>query len=280
MVAISSVVVPRVPAEVHATTSDIAGVISQDGVARESDVDVRKQLIARVQSFIDALRPLSQRGPLRVLEAGCGSATHFHFGEDAELVGLDISPSQLARNPLVSGRVLADVQACPLATGSFDAAVCWEVLEHVPDPGRALRHLSRVLRPGGLLVIAVPHVRSLKGVITRVTPHWFHVWAYRHLFGVANAGRNGAGPFPTYARDVLTPSRLTELAATCKLDVLYAAAYEARKQRVLRTRYGVNGILWTAVKSVTRVFSAGRLQAEDTDLVFALVRQPDAAAGG
>jgi SAM-dependent methyltransferase len=204
------------------------------------------------------------------LEAGCGSASHFGFTPDVQLVGLDLSSAQLARNITSTGRIQGDIETCPLRSGSFDIVVCWEVLEHVPRPEVALEHLTRVLRPGGVLVLAVPHVRSLKGLATRFTPHWFHVWAYRHLFGMQHAGTPGLGPFPTYARSVLAPDRLLSFASQAGLNVVYAAAYEALKQRRLRRQVGLRGAAWQLFKRTTRTATLGRVEPEQTDLIIAL----------
>jgi SAM-dependent methyltransferase len=55
--------------------------------------------------------------------------------------------------------VRADVSsALPFRDGSFDAAVCTEVLEHVADPRGVLHELARVVRPGGRVVVTVPFV--------------------------------------------------------------------------------------------------------------------------
>ncbi|MCC6166438.1 MAG: methyltransferase domain-containing protein [Caldilineaceae bacterium] len=50
----------------------------------------------------------------------------------------------------------ANAAALPLAADSFDAVVCAELLEHVPDPRRVLVEAARVLRPGGSLVLTIP----------------------------------------------------------------------------------------------------------------------------
>jgi SAM-dependent methyltransferase len=53
----------------------------------------------------------------------------------------------------------ADVLELPFGDESFDAAVCFEVIEHVEDPRRLVAELARVLRPGGLLFISTPNAR-------------------------------------------------------------------------------------------------------------------------
>jgi len=46
-------------------------------------------------------------------------------------------------------------------SGSFDIVTLWYVLEHVEDPSGLLKEVRRVLRPGGVLGIAVPNLQSL-----------------------------------------------------------------------------------------------------------------------
>lgn len=50
-------------------------------------------------------------------------------------------------------QILGDAQALGLADGSVDAVLCTEVLEHLPEPQRAIDEMHRVLRPGGTLLL-------------------------------------------------------------------------------------------------------------------------------
>ena len=90
-----------------------------------------------------------------VLDAGSGrGAWASIICQRATRESVDIAPK--------SGEVvtwIADLTEMPVVpSGRYDAAVCHQVLEHVPDPAAAVRELHRVLKPGGALVISVPHL--------------------------------------------------------------------------------------------------------------------------
>jgi SAM-dependent methyltransferase len=56
----------------------------------------------------------------------------------------------------------ADIQNMHMISNDqYDSALCIEVLEHVPDPFLAVREIQRILKPGGLLILSVPHLSRL-----------------------------------------------------------------------------------------------------------------------
>jgi len=59
-------------------------------------------------------------------------------------------------SPAHSPDTLADAAELPFVADCFDAVVCTEVLEHVPEPRRVLSEAHRILRPGGRLLLTVP----------------------------------------------------------------------------------------------------------------------------
>jgi SAM-dependent methyltransferase len=60
--------------------------------------------------------------------------------------------------------VEGDATALPFGDGSLDAVVLLDVLEHVPEPRAAVAEARRVLRPGGVIVLSVPH----RGLLARL----------------------------------------------------------------------------------------------------------------
>ncbi len=100
----------------------------------------------------------------RVLDAGCGSGPLAETlrAEGAIVTGMDSSPAMvdLARRRLGDDADLrvADLGApLPFDDGSFDTVVASLVLHYLQDWAAPLGELRRVLRPGGRLVLSVPH---------------------------------------------------------------------------------------------------------------------------
>ena len=78
------------------------------------------------------------------------------LSEDAVYAGVDVEG---ARDFGMRKRVditYYDGSALPFGDASFDHVLCTEVLEHVPDPALFLADISRILRPGGSLILTVP----------------------------------------------------------------------------------------------------------------------------
>jgi 2-polyprenyl-3-methyl-5-hydroxy-6-metoxy-1,4-benzoquinol methylase len=114
---------------------------------------------SRFRAVLDALDPHPGE---EILEVGCGSG--YYTRELARLgavvTATEYAPSALAQARRNVGEVadfrLEDAQRLSFADASFDKVLSSEVIEHVPDPERAVSEASRVLRPGGLLVVSTP----------------------------------------------------------------------------------------------------------------------------
>jgi SAM-dependent methyltransferase len=223
-----------------------------------------QELQAVVADFV------SHRDGIRVLEAGCGSLTHVDLGERAHVVGIDVSEIQLAKNAGLDEKILGDVESHDFPPASFDAVVCWYVFEHLKHPERAVARFARSLRPGGIVVLALPNAHSVKGLITKFTPFRFHVWVRRRLLGRAHAGTPGHGPFPTFLRFSVAPQPLRRLAARHGLSVSYFGMFEDPKQAAIRKKFGLVGPVWRWVQGSTRALSGGRLDTARTECLVVL----------
>ena len=214
----------------------------------------------------------SGRAGLRALEAGAGKRTRLRLPAGAHLVGVDTDADAIARNPDLTERVVADLADYTPPAAGFDLVTCWYVLEHADDPAGLLDRLAGWTAPGGLLVLAVPHLHSPKAIVTKLTPHRFHVWCRRRLFGFPNAGRPGFGPYPTTLRRAIAPRPLARRLAGHGLVPVFEGYFEDAKQAGLRRRVRLTGRGWRLVCALTRTLSLGLLDARRTEYVAVFQR--------
>jgi SAM-dependent methyltransferase len=112
--------------------------------------------------FHAVMRALDPRPGEEILEVGCGSGyyTRELVRRGAAVTATEYTPSALAQARRNVGELaefrLEDAQSLGFGDESFDKVLLSEVIEHVPVPERAVAEASRVLRPGGLLVVSTP----------------------------------------------------------------------------------------------------------------------------
>ncbi len=116
---------------------------------------------------------LGIRPGFRVLDIGSGPGRHTaaaYQHKDVTAVGADLSFSDLeeAKKRLeyhdelgYSGGgawalTTADITALPFRDSYFDAVICSEVMEHIPDDGKAASEIARIVKPGCVLAVSVP----------------------------------------------------------------------------------------------------------------------------
>ena len=115
---------------------------------------------------IDEITP---DGPVLDVGAGDGNLIDALRARGRDATGLERNPAR------------ADLRDESLAEmeGEWAAVVFWHSLEHLPNPGDAIRHASRLLVPGGTLVVAVPNSDSVQAQV--FGDHWLHLDLPRHL---------------------------------------------------------------------------------------------------
>lgn len=135
----------------------------QRALSQSHDLMVRRAAI---------LHMLNLRVGERVLELGCGGgflaveAARF-VGPSGRVIAIDTSPEQITTATQICAGFdwvecrVADANALPFDDGLFDAVFCNQVIEYMPDLGRALGETRRVLRSGGRFVVMATNWSSL-----------------------------------------------------------------------------------------------------------------------
>ncbi len=177
-----------------ATTPDLAALRGHPSYVWRAGQERRFNL---VQRYV----PLTGK---RILDIGCGLGMYVRrFRQCSDAVyGVDVEVDRVKQGAASLPNLAAAVgEHLPFQDGSLDVVFLHEVLEHVDDDAQVLREVSRVLRPGGHVVIYVPNRGYFfethgfylgKRFIFRLLPfvNWFpdpirnifahHVRAYRY----------------------------------------------------------------------------------------------------
>jgi SAM-dependent methyltransferase len=211
--------------------------------------------------------------PLDILEAGCGQAWWLDLGSvPYVLCGVDVDRKALEIRKYQKGDlheiIEGDLRSVSLARHRFDVIYCSFVLEHVKEADVVLQNFDRWLKPGGLLIVRVPDPHSVRGFVTRITPHWFHVFFYKRVLRRKSAGQPGHGPYATFFHPWVSRRGIHD----------YCAAYGF----TVREEHGEHqpdgeGVVGSMIRLFTRIASAlslGRLTASHANLLYVLEKAP------
>ncbi len=123
-----------------------------------------------------------------VLDIGCGRGALLAAlaGLGARGIGLErVATGSFSGHAGLQLRV-GELSEQRFPAASFDAVVLWHVLEHLGNPQETLAEIGRIIKPGGLLLIAVPNNASWQA--RYFGSRWFHLDLPRHLHFFGHAG--------------------------------------------------------------------------------------------
>jgi SAM-dependent methyltransferase len=122
----------------------------------------------------------------RLLDAGAGEQPYRKFCDHLKYVSQDFA--QYDHNSTSGGLqmpewdygkldIVSDITAIPEPDQSFDAILCSEVFEHIPDPIAAIKEFSRLMKKGGTLIITAPF-----SSLTHFAPYHFATGFNRYFY--------------------------------------------------------------------------------------------------
>lgn len=159
-----------------------------DASMRNADPAELAKFASLAQSWWDPAgpsKPLHELNPLRlryvenavglreaqVLDVGCGGGilSEAMARSGARVIGIDLSQAVLDVAELhalegklaIEYRAIAAEELAAARPGSFDLVTCMEMLEHVPDPAKALAALGSLVKPGGHVIVSTLNRKPL-----------------------------------------------------------------------------------------------------------------------
>ncbi len=177
----------------------------------------------------------------RILDAGAGeqrfrqSCGHLEYvSQDfAEYDGSgDQSGLQMGTWDNSGLDIICDITDIPEPNASFDSIICTEVLEHLPNPLEAIQEFSRLLKPGGDLILTAPFCS-----LTHFAPYHYATGFNRYFYELQ---------LPSHGFDIveLTPNG----------NFFEYLAQELRRLHSVADRYTEEGLAWLDWQALRRIF--------------------------
>jgi SAM-dependent methyltransferase len=146
------------------------------------------QIVETLQNALYTLRvreveAVANSGPGRVLDVGCGRGVLLQEfrrrGWEVQGTELSEGAASYAREALKIPVEIGDLETIGFPPNYFDAITLWHVLEHIANPRALLAEIHRILKPDGVLLVAVPNFGSLEARVSK--DKWFHLDVPRHV---------------------------------------------------------------------------------------------------
>lgn len=119
----------------------------------------------------------------KILDIGCGTGDFLKTVKEAKWETIGIEPSPDARKMAIENYALdvrEEAEIKILEKETFDIITMWHVLEHVPELNERIEDLKRLIKPNGVIIIAVPNCTSLDAKI--YSENWAAYDVPRHLY--------------------------------------------------------------------------------------------------
>ena len=146
----------------------------------------------------------SLRQGARILDAGAGELRNKPLCKHLDYVSQDFAQyhGDGDGKGLQTGKwdtsqidIVSDIVAIPEPDGSFDAILCSEVFEHIPDPTKAVGEFARLLKPGGTLILTAPFASLVHFApyhyCSGFSRYWYEYHLARHGFQIEELTANG-----------------------------------------------------------------------------------------
>ncbi len=166
--------------------------LPEDELSRIYSSSYRKEDSTRFPAFLERIISVVRDGRRRrveryaargrILDVGCGRGDFLlkMLGRGWECFGLELDERVSRHNRPGMELKFGSLSSHRFPESYFEAVTFWHVFEHLRDPEWALAECARILKPNGLLVVAVPNMESLQSRLSG--RGWFHLDPPFHLY--------------------------------------------------------------------------------------------------
>ncbi len=202
---------------------------------------VRKYMLSKKRKLIE---DVSGKKVGALLDYGSGTGAFVRYMKQAGWISTGIEPDADARKVAAEQFQITLLEAGELQnlqSSQFDVITLWHVLEHIHDLQRTIQKLKDLLKPDGVLIIAVPNYTSLDAY--HYGPYWAAYDVPRHLYH-----------FSPYSMEQLMKNNGLRVISKKPLwfDSFYVSLLSSRYQFV-KTNY-VDGF-WQGIRSTRKTIS-------------------------
>jgi len=204
---------------------------------------------ALIKETLESLLDFNELTGKLGLDAGCGWGWFLHYAvkKGIDTYGFEVDLTSL-KKALVFGvttdrLLVSDAQYIPFRDETFDFIICWHVIEHVPNPKKALEEIGRVLKTGGVFIIGVPNEKTVTNLV-------FKPFRWLCLKGTDNYYmRNLAFYDPTHLREYTCSSLLAILRKNFHVKKVRLSTFDLPIFRI----FGLVGVQPLQAKTLARI---------------------------
>ena len=192
----------------------------------------------------------------RILDVGCGNGAFMYSAEKNgwKAYGVELSESNAsyARNNRGLNVITGTLFGARFPNEFFDVVTLWEVVEHLDSPLHNLREVSRILRPGGAVLLSTPNINSLARLLTHCRWEIFLPESHLYLFSRGTLKtllrKTGFKALKLWTEDInlltimrnLRPGEMSDNWDEKRKDIVRVSAMIKRHKSLIKIRKAVN----------------------------------------
>jgi len=115
---------------------------------------------------------------VNVLDVGAGTGRYRNYFSHCNYNAHDFGKTPKLKGKYTQLDYISDITNIPVDSNTFEVIICTEVLEHIPEPIKAINEFYRILKPQGILFLTAPLNSRLHQepyhFYGGFTAHWYH----------------------------------------------------------------------------------------------------------